>query len=481
MSMSWRARSHPGSVGRLSLPPGALPAAVAVFLIGGLGPNMMLAAFSVLVLLVGSALLWRPEESPILLFAFAFPWLQGSIAIFHANWLDIAIFDYAPFSGNAQSAILLSLSGLAAFAVGMRLGAGPWRAQDALGLRQMALSQPMGRWFGLYAIAWVTSFLALSFAWVVPGLLHLMLATATMRWVFFFMLAYSFFARGSGAGRLFPLAFLFEFATEVGTYFSDFKTVFFVTLFAAFAAGVRLTPRALIGFAAAAAVIVALGIVWTSIKVEYRSFVSGGEAKQVVTVDYLTRLGKLAELAGDLNGETLANGADQFLRRLSYVEFFGVVLVTVPHQLPHTHGAIVWDAVVRPFTPRMVFADKEAIDDTARTNLYTGGLVGISEGTSISLGYIAETYIDFGEFGMIAALLAIGVFYGGVYRSLLRWKASRGLLGMAVATAVLTGASTMDNSFTKVFGGVVAALLVAWVMIWLVVPRLAPWLVPGRR
>ena len=151
---------------------------------------------------------------------------------------------------------------------------------------------------------------------------------------------------------------------------------------------------------------------WTAVKGEYRIFVSGGQAAQIVTVDYTTRLAKLYELVANLDLDALANAADQLLRRMTYVEFFSVVLVYVPANLPHTLGAILWDAIIRPFMPRLLFVDKDEIDDTARTNLYTGGLAGSSEGTSISLGYIAEAYIDFGTFGMFAALVAIGLFYG---------------------------------------------------------------------
>jgi hypothetical protein len=463
------------------LPPATLPVAVAIFLIGGTGPNLLLALMSVVVLVVGSMLLSRPGESPILLFVFAFPWVQGSIAIYHANWLGIGIADYAPFFGDTHSAVVMSLAGLVALAAGMRLGAGPGRVEDVLGLRQMALSQPIERWFRLFAAAWAAGFLALSVTWVVPGLSQLMLALVAMKWAFFFMLAFAYFTQGRSAGLLFPFVFLFELATTLGGYFSDFKTVFIVTLFAALASGVRLSPRALLGSGALAVLIIALGIVWSSIKGEFRTFVSGGETQQIVTVDYITRLGKLAQLVGNLDAESLANGTDQFLRRLSYVEFLGVVLVNVPAYQPHERGAILWDAVVRPFMPRLLFAEKEVINDTARTNLYTGGLASNSEGTSISLGYIAEAYIDFGEFGMFAAIGAIGLFYGAAYRVLLRWRASRGLLGMAVATVVLTSVAAMDNSFTKVFGGTIASLLVAWAMIVFIVPRWAPWLVPGRR
>jgi hypothetical protein len=277
---------------------------------------------------------------------------------------------------------------------------------------------------------------------------------------------------------LFLAAFLLELATGFGAYFADFRTVLFITFFAAVASGTRISPRALLGAGALAILVVALSIVWTAVKGEYRTFVSGGgEAAQIVAVDFMTRLAKLHELAAALDIASLTSAFGQLLRRLTYVEYFGAVLVYVPANMSHTLGALFWDAIVRPFLPRLLFVDKDEIDDTARTNLYTGGLAGSSEGTSISLGYVAESYIDFGAFGMFAALLGIGLLYGTIYRVLLRWRRSRGLLGIAVATAVLANVGPLENSFTKVFGGITVSLFVAGMLIVLVVPRWAPWLV----
>lgn len=463
------------------LPPATLPVAFAIAMIGGPGPNLLLALLSVAVLVVGCMLLWRPGESPILLFVFAYPWLQGSIAIYHANWLGVDIAAYAPFHGDMHSAVVMSLAGVLTLAVGMRLAAGSRRTEDVLAVRETALSQPMRRWFQLYATAWAVGFLALSFAWVLPGLSQPMLALAGLRWAFFFMLALAYFVRRRDRGQLFPLAFLFELALGIGGYFSDFKTVFFITLFAVLASGVRLSAKTLLSSGVTAALMIALGIVWTAVKGEFRTFVAGGQAKQVVTVDYVTRLAKLYELVANLDVNALADGTDQFVRRVTYVEFFSVVLVNVPATIPHTSGAILGDAVTRVFMPRLLFVDKDVADDTARTNFYSGGLAGSSEGTSISLGYIAEAYIDFGSFGMFAALVAVGIFYGAIYRIPLRSRRSRGPLGIAVATAALTSISPIESSFTKVFAGLTVSLLVAWAVIVFVVPRWAPWLVWDRR
>src|SRR5262249_17785276 len=155
------------------------------------------------------------------------------------------------------------------------------------------------------------SFVALSFAWIMPGLTQSVLALAGMRWAFFFMLAVACFAQGRGLSGLFLGAFLLELGAGIGTYFADFRTVFIISFFAALASGTRISSRALLGASVLATLAVALAIVWTAVKGEYRSFVSGGEAAQIVTVDYTTRLAKFYELAANLDIETLTSATDQ--------------------------------------------------------------------------------------------------------------------------------------------------------------------------
>ena len=139
------------------------------------------------------------------------------------------------------------------------------------------------------------------------------------------------------------------------------------------------------------------GIVWSAIKGEYRAYVSGGEHAQIVTVGFGDRMAKLGELVSALDREALADGADRLVKRITYVEFFGAVLLYVPAVAPHEDGAIWWDAIIRPFMPRLFFPDKGIIDDSERTNKYTGlGVSGSDVGTSISIGYFGEAYIDFG-------------------------------------------------------------------------------------
>lgn len=459
----------------VAYPRGLLLVAIGIFILGGLGPNMGLAAVSVLVLVLATRLLWRPGEAPILLLVFAYPWFQASISTFQANWAGLDVAANAFIESDVVGAILLSLLGLIVLAFGMRLGAGRSSAAIAIDARKVVLSRPIATWAGLYSVAMIGSFLATTGAWVVPGLSQVMLAAAATKWLFFFMLACAAFSRRRATDPWFVAAFLWEFGLGFGGFFSDFKTVFFVTLLAGFATGMRMRVGTVLGMATLSVALIGLGIVWTAVKEEYRHFVSRGGTTQEVAVDYGTRTAKLVDLIQALDRESFQNATDALLRRLTYVEYFGVVLNTVPASMPHEHGALLADSLVRPFMPRLFFPNKTEIDDTARTNFYTNGMAGNSEATSISLGWVAEMYIDFGEIVMFLAILFIGYFYGRLYRWLVTWWRTRGIFGIAAACSVFHSVGAIENSFTKVFGGIVVQILVIWLIAKFIIPRFYPW------
>lgn len=458
---------------RPSLPPAAVSFAVALLVIVGFGPNTMLAVLTIAVLLWGSWLLWRPGESPILLFVFAFQWVQASTKLFHANWLGVDVPEIAAYGGQTELAIMLTLLGLSALALGMRLGAGPWAPEDGAQVRDTALGYDLKTWFYLYAVALAVATLAQTLASFAGGLSQPLLAVASLKWAFYWMLAYATFVRGNNL-RYWLVAFGLEMLIATGAFFADFKTPLFFTLLAAIAARLRLSIKHYLGLLALGALTLSLGIVWTAIKFEYRDYVSDGKG-QVVTVSYEERLTKIRDLVSQLDGSTLVEASDTMARRLAYVDFFSVVLDTVPATLPHEHGALWWDAITRPFMPRLFFPEKTEIHDSERTNYYTGlEMAGTEQHTSISIGYMGESYIDFGSIGMMVMILALGFLLGRYYRWMLRVDRSRVFLGMALATATIFGATYLESSITKVFGGLVVTMLVSWAILRLVAPLSLP-------
>ena len=419
------------------MPPGLLAVSVLIFITVGFGPNIGLALAAIIELVVVAILLWRPGESPILLLIFCFQWLQASVAIFSANWLDLDLVHYETIRGSTELAVFITLLALAALAIGMRLGAGSPNPSYALQIYSTSRASPLEKWFWLYVFSAGAAFAALAFAYVVPGLTQPLMALAGLKWAFFFCFAYTVFVKDKGR-RLFALAFMLELAEGFGRFFSDFKTVLIVTLCAGVSSRVRISLIPLISLGAVAALGLGLGIVWTAIKPEYRSYVSGASHTQNVVTSYSDNIKKLYELSTNLDGHAVGSAVDGLLRRMSYVEFFSVVLDVVPEYMPYERGKIWLDAVSRPFLPRLLFGDKESINDTTRTNLYTRGLVANAGEASISIGYVAESYIDFGYFGMMIVILAYGYVCGWIYRRFLTWKASRGVLGMGISTGSLT-------------------------------------------
>lgn len=469
-------------INKTQLPPATVAVAGVLLAIFGLGPNGLLTLCSIGALLLGTWLLWRPAESPILLFVFCIQWLQASIKIYNANWLNKDVSAISDFGGDIRAAILLSVSGAIVLAVGMRLGAGPWRPHEGLATRYTALAYPPNVWFKLYCGAFLTAFLAQSFAWAVPGLSQPLLALASLKWAFYWMLAYATFVHGRGNRIYLALALATELVLGVGGYFSDFKTVLFFTSLALVAAGVRVSVARAIGLSALIAVTFFAGIIWTAVKKDYRNIVSGGEKSQIVVLDYSDRTNALIKLVTGLNGNKLGAATQGMFDRLSYVDFFGIVLDTVPFQLPYENGGLWLDAITRPFMPRLFFPDKAIIDDSERTNYYTGLAVAGSEaGTSISLGYMAESYIDFGSPLMMVPILGLGLVLGAFYRKMIALDRPRPFLGAGLATSAIYGASFLESSITKVFGGLVVTVLMSWVISRYIAPRYVPWLrTPAR-
>jgi hypothetical protein len=174
-------------------------------------------------------------------------------------------------------------------------------------------------------------------------------------------------------------------------------------------------------------------------------------------------------------------GLEETLSRVAYTDFFGSAIKYVPETIEHTGGKLWGEAILHPLMPRILFRNKPAINDSDRTNTYTGVRVaGEKEGTSISIGYVGESYIDFGRFGMFIAIFLWGLFIGLCYW-IIRTRAPTPLLGTALASSLLlTTVLYLENSNIKMSGSLVASTLVTWVLMTVFARPLWRWLCKGR-
>ena len=131
--------------------------------------------------------------------------------------------------------------------------------------------------------------------------------------------------------------------------------------------------------------------------------------------------------------------------------------------------------------PRLFFPGKTAVSDSVLVNRFTGlGVAGAEQGTSISLGVPAETYVDFGRWLMFVPLLLLGWACGRLYRLYLTSPRTQGPLGMGLASAVLFPLALMETSILKLIAALMLSALASLLVIRFIVPRYMPWLVPGR-
>ena len=432
---------------------------------GAFSPNPALTVSSLVLIPVIWLLLWRRAEPPVLAFACGMQWFQAAALIFHDNSRGTVLGGDVTLPELAQAS-WLSLIGVLAVTVGMRLALIGSKPLSSLAIKKEALNLAPPRLFLAYIICFLAGTVLERFTYSYAGLTQAFYGLFNLKWLPAFLLAYAVLVRQTHY-RLLAIVVAIEFGSGLLGLFSTFKSVLFVLL-VVFLGVQGLKDRASWGppFVIAAALFVSL-LVWTAIKGDYRSFLSQESGQQQVLVSVPQRIEKLTDLLRSLDVKQLPDALDNSIQRLACVELFANCIRTVPASVPYEHGALWLGAFERVFMPRLIFPNKVGVDDSERARHYTGlEISGAEQGTSISMGYMAESYVDFGPWLMFIPVLLLGVFYGLIYRILANHGPSR-LLGLAVAGTILAfGANTIETSNIKLIGINTANFLVLGLIYW---------------
>lgn len=429
--------------------------------------NPALTFFALGLLPVFFRLLWRHGEPPVLLFAIGFQWLQVSMAVFHADFLGIVV-DDLPEYANVQLAITYSLFGLLVLVLGIRLGMG----RTTYKLASVTVENwSVNKIWKLYLAFLAAGLLSKGVAWVVPQLTQVILVLFNVKWVVFFVLAYLVLYRGKGY-RLLLLAIMIEVVIGLTGFFSGYKQVFFILILAYFTARPKFRAKEYFAMVLVLNILLALTIFWSAVKVEYRYFVSDGTGEQVVYMSFDERAHWMYEAATNMQSETMWEGVHAMSERIAYVQYFSHVIDYVPFYTLHTDGDIWGGAIKHVLMPRLIFPDKPALEsDTVLTDRYTGlGMAYMAGRTSISTGYMAESYIDFGFPLMYAPIFLLGMLWGWVYRYFMN-RPDRNILHAGMASAVLLGAMLFEINSAKLLGSVLTSFIVMALIAKYVEPR----------
>ena len=169
---------------------------------------------------------------------------------------------------------------------------------------------------------------------------------------------------------------------------------------------------------------------------------------------------------------------DQLLRRIAYIDFFGAA-IGVSETAPEPETFARWrDALEHVAKPRILFPEKAALDDTEIFLRYVreGSTEESRSGTSISIGFLAENFIDFGFPGMLAPVAVMGLVLGYSLRYFMTrpvaWAVREGFV-TALVVPLFTG---MELSLAKFLGGTILASVMLALCLKYVYPPVERWI-----
>lgn len=329
------------------------------------------------------------------------------------------------------------------------------------------------RTFNAYLVAFFSMNALGGVAFVFPGLAQVIFSFTNIKWFLFLLFGLQVILNRRMINT-FILFTVLEFALGFFSFFSDFKTVIFFIAFLAIIFLIKVTFKQLLLTAALIVGLFFLGVKWTSIKGEYRQFLNQGKSTQTVNVEKGEALDKLIELSEKSEAGDFEKSAANFLDRVQYTYHLAKTMDRVPSVLPYEYGANIGSILEYVTTPRFLNPDKPRLEATVKATKYTGiSYLGAQSGVSFSLGYFADSYIDFGYYGMMIPLLILGFIFGGSYFYFVKNSSDNFLFNFAVVGAMFMEFTAFEMDGTYLMGRLFATLVTFFAVKF----TLFPWLI----
>jgi len=423
--------------------------------------NSMLSFIGILIIPLLIILLWRDDEPPALFFAASYQFIQVYSPLIAANIAGVSIIQYYSLDTMIQ-ATLLSFLAIIILSLGMRIGLIGARLNKKIKLDYKALQKPALKnviiFYFLVLIFKATMDFIGSLLPSISSITHV-IGFIWHSVIFFIFILYIHNEKFKYFG-LFVL--FFEILNGFLGFFGSFKIILFLFFIAYLTKIMRSKKIFNFGILFIVFLTFTLGTLWQSIKNPYRAILNQGELTQEVNISTKETIYNLQSIISDLDSDQILLGLSSIPSRLGYVEYFGHCIDMIPETINHENGKLLKESFLHVLQPRVFFPEKQIISDSVRTNKYTGVRVaGVDEGASIGLGYIAESYVDFGPILMFVPIFFIGLFWSIVYRLIISSALGAPIIGIMFATVcVVFGGMLVEKSNIKIIGGTLSFLIV---------------------
>lgn len=306
------------------------------------------------------------------------------------------------------------------------------------------------------------------------GLAQAIIALGDLKYLFAALLIYRWILHREGNQFVFAVIAI-EVVIGFSGYFAEFKQIFLVAGVALLTLAPLRWKRVFPLLVGGLAIALVLGIGWTSVKGSYRSALNQGDSNQAVTLGVAERWETLQTLAAAQSLDSMGESAISMMDRLSYVKFLAIVLNRIPDIQPHEGGEVWGAAVSHVLLPRIFFADKPSLSsDSELTMRFTGlNLASGGEGTSISIGYVGDSYIDFGVIGACLCFFLLGLLYGATTSLVVRqFSKDESSAAVGCVVVLLMQVSLFETSSIKLLGGYLSSFIITFGFAAIIWPRI---------
>jgi hypothetical protein len=444
----------------MKTPPAAKVGAAMGLLIATLGASISMAPLEVfasgLALSAIFLLLWRSSDPPVLLLPPLFQWTEVAIVPISTIWKRESLNDLSPSGSNLEVAALFGLAAIVCLAIGLRLAMGRPRGvsqkmrEEVQSIRFEPLFRvSIGLMIGGYVVAAL-----LPFSGPAREVIN---HVGNLKYVGFFMLAFWCLVRRQRM-EILGVVVAFEIISGMTGFFAEFKDALLALIVAALAARPKLRVNDTFVISAAATLLLFVAIFWSAVKPAYRAFVNQGTGAQVVLVPVSDRVDFLAGELAVFDGVSVSQGFDTLVARHGYIEYLARTMEFVPQGLPHENGALTVAVLKHISVPRFLNPGKPPLpSDTEVMAKYTGQANVWDSNTSISLGHLAELYVDFGHFGALLGMLVIGAMLGSVYRILISSRHTPAIMAAGLSLVAALPVAYFGTAYVKLVGAMVFA------------------------
>lgn len=416
-----------------------------------------LAIYSLVLLWGIYKLFWKEGVPKVIFFGLLYFWFTIIAKLIYADLLGLR-YEELSDSKKIVETSFAALLGLLFFGLGLYI-----TSKNALKRVYVSYTDNLGYNVDKVIIFYIAMAVAAGFLagvlFVFPAFSQLFNAIIQVKLGLIFLLIHTVYVEKK---RLWLIALVIgvEVLLSFVSFFSSFKDILITVVVVFSFYPIKLSPKQIIRGIVIGVSTIYLLLIWQTIKGEYRFFLNQGTRTQSIQVSTSDALNKIWELAVEAKPFSSDNDVVyQTIDRLSYIEFFSQAMVRVPAEVPYENGKLWLNNVMHILVPRILNPNKKAIDDSQMVNAYCIRQVATAEqGASFSLGFIAESYIDFGPYFMFIPIFLVGCIFGWVY-TLLVTKSINFIWGFSMISPLWAYIQCNGTPGTKLLGWILMYLI----------------------